>query len=39
MALRVKDRNQLVELMATIRKLKGVFTVERVRGSYFGNIH
>jgi GTP pyrophosphokinase len=39
MALRVKDRAQLVELMATIRKLKGVFTVERVRGSYFGNIH
>ena len=39
MALRVKDRDQLVELMSTIRKLKGVFTVERVRGSYFGNIH
>jgi len=39
MALRVKDRAQLVELMSTIRKLKGVFTVERVRGSYFGNIH
>jgi GTP pyrophosphokinase len=39
MALRVKDRAQLVELMSTLRKLKGVFTVERVRGSYFGNIH
>ena len=39
MALRVKDRTQLVDLMSTIRKLKGVFTVERVRGSYFGNIH
>jgi GTP pyrophosphokinase len=39
MALRVKDRTQLVDLMGTIRKLKGVFTVERVRGSYFGNIH
>lgn len=39
MALRVKDRNQLVELMSALRKLKGVFTVERVRGSYFGNIH
>jgi GTP pyrophosphokinase len=39
MALRVKDRTQLVDLMSTIRKLKGVYTVERVRGSYFGNIH
>ena len=39
MALRVKDRTQLVDLMGAIRKLKGVFTVERVRGSYFGNIH
>jgi GTP diphosphokinase / guanosine-3',5'-bis(diphosphate) 3'-diphosphatase len=39
MALRVKDRTQLVDLMGAIRKLKGVFTVERVRGSYFGNVH
>lgn len=39
MALRVKDRDQLVELIGTIRRLKGVFTVERVRGSYFGNIN
>jgi GTP pyrophosphokinase len=39
MALRVKDRDQLVDLMGALRKLKGVFTVERVRGSYFGNIH
>jgi GTP diphosphokinase / guanosine-3',5'-bis(diphosphate) 3'-diphosphatase len=37
-ALRVKDRNHIVELMGAIRKLKGVFTVERVRGSYFGTI-
>ncbi|WP_306601539.1 bifunctional (p)ppGpp synthetase/guanosine-3',5'-bis(diphosphate) 3'-pyrophosphohydrolase [Geothrix sp. 21YS21S-2] len=37
-ALRVKDRNHIVELMGTIRKLKGVFTVDRVRGSYFGTI-
>jgi GTP pyrophosphokinase len=39
MALRVKDRTQLVDLMGALRKLKGVFTVERVRGSYFGNVH
>jgi GTP pyrophosphokinase len=38
-ALRVKDRTHLVELMGAIRKLKGVYTVDRVRGSYFGNIH
>jgi GTP pyrophosphokinase len=37
-ALRVKDRSHIVDLMSTIRKLKGVFTVERVRGSYFGTI-
>jgi guanosine-3',5'-bis(diphosphate) 3'-pyrophosphohydrolase len=37
-ALRVKDRNHIVELMSNIRKLNGVFTVERVRGSYFGTI-
>lgn len=39
MALRVKDRDNLVELIGTIRKIKGVFTVERVRGSYFGNLN
>jgi GTP pyrophosphokinase len=37
-ALRVKDRSHIVDLMGAIRKLKGVFTVERVRGSYFGTI-
>ena len=37
-AVKIKDRNHLVELMAAIRKLKGVYTVDRVRGSYFGNI-
>jgi GTP pyrophosphokinase len=36
-ALRVRDRTHIVELMAAIRKLKGVFTVERVRGSIFGS--
>jgi len=37
-ALRVKDRDHIVELMGTIRKLKGVFSVERVRGSHFGTV-
>lgn len=36
-ALRVKDRSHVVELMAAVRRLKGVFTVERVRGSIFGS--
>lgn len=36
-ALRVKDRNQIVELMGILRKVKGVFSVERVRGSIFGS--
>jgi GTP pyrophosphokinase len=36
-ALRVKDRNHIVELMNVVRRLKGVFTVERVRGSIFGS--
>ena len=36
-ALRVKDRNHIVELMGAVRRLKGVFTVERVRGSIFGS--
>jgi len=37
-ALRVKDRNHLVELLAAVRKVKGIYTVERVRGSVFGSI-
>ncbi|HNX95153.1 MAG TPA: bifunctional (p)ppGpp synthetase/guanosine-3',5'-bis(diphosphate) 3'-pyrophosphohydrolase [Holophaga sp.] len=37
-ALRVKDRNHLVELMASVRKIKGVYTVDRVRGSVFGAV-
>jgi guanosine-3',5'-bis(diphosphate) 3'-pyrophosphohydrolase len=36
-ALRVRDRNHVVELMSAVRRLKGVFTVERVRGSIFGS--
>ena len=38
-ALRVRDRNHIVELMSVLRRLKGVFTVERVRGSVFGSTH
>ncbi|MBI4911766.1 MAG: bifunctional (p)ppGpp synthetase/guanosine-3',5'-bis(diphosphate) 3'-pyrophosphohydrolase [Acidobacteria bacterium] len=37
-ALRVKDRIQLLELMAALRKVRGVLTVERVRGSVFGKL-
>jgi GTP pyrophosphokinase len=37
-ALRVKDRIQLIELMASLRKVRGVLTVERVRGSVFGKV-
>ncbi len=37
-ALRVRDRVHIVELLGAIRKVKGVFTVERVRGSVFGGI-
>lgn len=36
-ALRVRDRNHIVEMMGVLRRLKGVFTVERVRGSVFGS--
>ncbi len=36
-ALRVKDRTQIVELMGALRKIKGVYSVERVRGSIFGS--
>ena len=39
MALRVRNRDHLVELIGIIRRLKGVVTVERVRGSYFGIIN
>jgi GTP diphosphokinase / guanosine-3',5'-bis(diphosphate) 3'-diphosphatase len=38
-ALRVRDRAHLVELMAHLRRVKGVFTVERVKGSVFGKVH
>jgi GTP diphosphokinase / guanosine-3',5'-bis(diphosphate) 3'-diphosphatase len=37
-ALRVKDRNHIVEVMGALRKVKGVLTVERIRGSVFGSI-
>ncbi|HPS68652.1 MAG TPA: bifunctional (p)ppGpp synthetase/guanosine-3',5'-bis(diphosphate) 3'-pyrophosphohydrolase [Holophaga sp.] len=37
-ALRVRDRAHIVELMSVIRKVKGIFTVERVRGSVFGSV-
>lgn len=36
-ALRVRDRNHIVELMSVLRRIKGVYTVERVRGSFFGS--
>ena len=37
-ALRVRDRVHLVELMAALRRIRGVFTVERVKGSVFGKV-
>lgn len=37
-ALRVRDRTHLVELMAGLRRIRGVYTVERVRGSVFGKM-
>ncbi len=37
-ALRVKDRVHLVELMSTLRRVRGVHTAERVRGSVFGKV-
>ena len=37
-ALRVRDRAHLVELMSGLRRLRGVFTVERVKGSVFGKL-
>ncbi len=37
-ALRVKDRVHLVELLSTLRRVRGVYTAERVRGSVFGKV-
>ena len=37
-ALRVRDRAHLVELMAVLRRTRGVYTVERVKGSVFGKV-
>ena len=37
-ALRVRDRAHLVELMAGLRRTRGVYTVERVKGSVFGKV-
>ncbi|MDR2697410.1 MAG: bifunctional (p)ppGpp synthetase/guanosine-3',5'-bis(diphosphate) 3'-pyrophosphohydrolase, partial [Holophagales bacterium] len=38
-AMRVKDRNHLVDIMGEIRHIKGVSSVERVRGSFFSHHH
>ncbi|MFZ1376549.1 MAG: bifunctional (p)ppGpp synthetase/guanosine-3',5'-bis(diphosphate) 3'-pyrophosphohydrolase [Geothrix sp.] len=37
-ALRVRDRAHLVELMSGLRRIRGVYTVERVKGSVFGKV-
>ena len=37
-ALRVRNREHLLELTHALRRVKGVFSVERVRGSVFGKI-
>jgi guanosine-3',5'-bis(diphosphate) 3'-pyrophosphohydrolase len=37
-ALRVRDRSHLIDLMNGLRKVRGVFTVERVKGSIFGKV-
>ena len=37
-ALRVRNRDHLLELTQALRRVKGVFSVERVRGSVFGKI-
>ncbi|MBK7293797.1 MAG: bifunctional (p)ppGpp synthetase/guanosine-3',5'-bis(diphosphate) 3'-pyrophosphohydrolase [Holophagaceae bacterium] len=37
-ALRVRDRSHLVELMSGLRRIRGVYTVERVKGSVFGKV-
>jgi GTP pyrophosphokinase len=36
-AMRVRDRNHLVEVMGRVRRVKGVNGVERIRGSVFGH--
>jgi len=36
-AIPVKDRNHLVDIMGKIRHIKGVNSVERVRGSFFSH--
>jgi GTP pyrophosphokinase len=35
-ALRVRDRNHLVDVMGKIRHIKGITSVQRVKGSVFG---
>ncbi len=37
-ALRVRSREHLLELTHALRRVKGVYSVERVRGSVFGKI-
>ncbi len=37
-ALRVRDRDHIVEVMGQLRHVKGVLTVERIRGSHFGSL-
>lgn len=37
-ALRVRDRSHLVELMSGLRRIRGVYTVDRVKGSVFGKV-
>jgi GTP pyrophosphokinase len=37
-ALRVRSREHLIELMNALRRVKGVFSVERVKGSVFGKV-
>ncbi len=37
-ALRVRSREHLIELMNALRRVKGVFNVERVKGSVFGKV-
>jgi GTP pyrophosphokinase len=36
-ALRVRDRDQLVDVMGKIRHIKGITSVQRVKGSVFGH--
>lgn len=37
-ALRVRNREHLVDLIGQVRRVKGVYTVTRVRGSVFGKL-